>query len=140
MTIGFVAACIPAIRPGYKWFRRTVTTKKSSSENDLPLNDKLGMQPPNDVKLARPTSVYSAYIGADFPMDSKSMHRIPHDSRILKTTRVDVSKEPVDRISSSSHNGGRPSIDINLGPSFKIERSSWIIDLNNEQRTVEDRV
>lgn len=134
MTIGFIAACIPTIRPGYKWFRCKVTTKKSSSENHLPLKDNPRLQTPNETKIANPANVYAAYAGASFP------HQALHDSQILRTTRVDVRQEPTDRLSSSSHDGGRPSIDINLGPSFKIERGSWIIDLSYERRKVEDRV
>lgn len=81
--IGIIAACIPALRPGYKWLRQRLHRSRKASSDHLPLADspahqKEGVRRKSSITL--PPYAYRA----------NEMHSGLLGSDILKTTTIDV--------------------------------------------------
>ena len=80
--IGIIAACIPTLRPGYKWLLQRLSTSGKISSMHIPLADSPQDEIRRDPKTSFPLSV---------PGVKDERAGVP-DGEILKTTTVDVER------------------------------------------------
>ena len=121
VTIGIIAACIPALRPGYKWFLDRLARTRRTPSDQMPFVDSPERGLKGDIPVAVPPKVHSMDTIESFRIDTGSTQASPYD-QITKTTQVDAEK---DAMRNNERNNGKPSLEIDLGPSFEIDRSLW---------------
>ena len=78
--IGIIAACIPTLRPGYKWLIQRLSPSRKTSSVHLPLAD----SPKDEFRQKSKTTIPS---GASW---ARGRQAGLSEGEIWKTTRVDV--------------------------------------------------
>ena len=74
--------------------------------------------------------------GKDPLMDAWATNEVLPDSKILKTSQVNRSEDSTDGITGSVDSGGKPLLEVEFGPNFRIDRNLWITVLPIMQQTV----
>ena len=83
--VGIIAACIPALRPGYKWLCQKLASSRKSSSIHLPLADVTHDKSMGDCR----TTVRQSDSGETEREADVSGHNI------LRTTTIDVEQGPL---------------------------------------------
>ena len=78
--VGIIAACIPTLRPGYKWLLQRLSTSRKISSMHTPLAD----NPQDGIRRDSKTSIPLSVPGVEERRAGVS------GGEILKTTTVDV--------------------------------------------------
>ena len=90
IRIGIVAACIPTLRPGYKWLTERFTSVRSSKEN-YKLSDEVRLKPAVDSFSAKSTERQeSMNFGNEVSVDVELGHRESPEDRIRKFSTIAV--------------------------------------------------
>ena len=90
IRIGIVAACIPTLRPGYKWLRDKISSARSSQEHRK-LSDEIQLKAINEAFSAQgPERPETAKYGNSVSIDVERGHQESLEDRIRKFSTVAV--------------------------------------------------
>jgi len=152
VQLGIIAACIPTLVPGYKWTRRQISSRSHTTSASKPTP--FVKEPPHIHPSAVPETDITDLLKSGTAPETQStgfeflMHKDGHsmdtdswkdnsddvemNSGIKKTTTVDVghiehAPRPQRARGSSvtSQMEPKPSIDLDLRPSFEENRDLW---------------
>lgn len=126
VQLGIIAACIPTLAAGYKWLRKRLQLRQSSSTAHLPLARDPGFEP------SKPRKAHHADrdISNALKSETESARALPN--QIRRTITVDVERNPTE---DSVDHEGKPSLEIHIGPRFESLRSLWAKILDAELRS-----
>ncbi|KAL8673610.1 MAG: hypothetical protein Q9168_001965 [Polycauliona sp. 1 TL-2023] len=143
VQLGIIAACIPALRPGYNWSQTRLQTFISShtkSDHTHSAREQPRAQRLEEEKIARHLRAHPANVYSDPPMilQSGNMATVGNprasgigmaQSYVQDTILVDLESQ---RVTGETRSGGqeaeqgkarhRPSLEVDLRPRFSLDR------------------
>lgn len=126
VQLGIMAACIPTLPAGYKWLRKQLRLRQSSSTANLRLVENPGFEPSKPPKAHRADRDISNALKSEM----ESARAVPNGIR--RTITVDVERNLTE---DSVDHEGKPSLEIHVGPRFESLRSLWAKILDAELRS-----
>ena len=92
VNVGIVTACIPTLRPGYRWISERLGAMKKTQDRlplaEVPLNGAFD----SDTKVAKPLNSYAGGVSPTVLTYVWHNDVQAPDGRIKKTTQVDVER------------------------------------------------
>ena len=125
VQFGIMAACVPTLPPGYKWLRKRMKSRLSSSTTHLPLAAEPGFRP------SEPAKAHHADRDISNALRSTAESARAFPNRIQRTIHVDVERNAGE---ASVDQESKPGLGIDLGPRFESLRSLWATILNAGRR------
>ena len=157
VQLGIIAACIPTLIPGWKWARRHMSSQKSDSGSG---HSSFMIEPPHVRGSARQDVDVTEFIESRAGVDndpSELEKAAPNDTKrsiyerrmygrrasergIMKTSTFAVQHdENPQKHRQPSHGEDKPSIELDLRPSFEENRRLWRSVANDQKHNVSDK-
>ncbi len=164
VQLGIIAACIPALRPGYKWSRTKIRTYISSNSKSSHRYFSKEQAQPREQRLegektARHLKAHPANVYSDPPLILQSRETTtvgnlgtedqstPREIDLRDSTLVDLESQRkigppncLDEETDERRARHRPSLEVNLRPGFSLDRVDRSLERIDRAilRTVDD--